>query len=173
LEKPFWALAVSEHLSLEAAAQLADWPGEDRQAILPFLAQLPWSLSKQLELIENLFTLSRRAGTTPGQILGRAEVQATFHHATLTAVQKVHHLREQLRQWCFPRLSSTQEQFEGHLKALGLYQQPDLRLIPSPDFEDSTFRLDLQFQRPDQLAKRLRQLLELTTHPEFQNLTDL
>lgn len=173
LEKPFQELAAQNRLSLETAATLSQWAAADRQALLPWLETLPLSYSQQMELVEFLTTISRREGSRPRAILARPEIKAILEPPRLTPPQKLRRLREQLRQWCFPRATAARQAFDRYLETLGLSSQPDLRLLPPPAFEGDTFRLELQFEHPKQLAERLRWLLELTDRDEFQALTRL
>ena len=173
LEEPFRELAAQDRLGLGVASSLSHWTAVDRLALLPWLALAPLSYSKQVEMVEHLNTLSRREGLSPQAILSRPAISGLLADPGLRPAEKISRVREQLRQWCFPRFSAAQQQFDTYLKALGLYQQSDLRLQPSPAFEGNTFSLELQFDHPQHLAERLRQLLELTEREEFQALTRL
>jgi len=130
LGEPFRELAAQDRLGLEVAASLSQWPASDRLALLPFLSLSPLSYSKQVEIVENLTTLSRREGISPQTILSRPLIRGIMADPSLRPPQKISCVRQQLRQWCFPRFSITQQNFDAYLKSLGLYQQSDLRLLP-------------------------------------------
>ena len=65
LETPWQELVAHNRLSPEAAAVLSQWAAPDRQAMLPWFQTLVFSYSKQLEVLEYLITLSRRAQDSP------------------------------------------------------------------------------------------------------------
>ena len=74
LESPWQELVAHNRLSPESAALLSQWAAPDREAILPWFQTLVLSYSKQLEVLEYLLTLSRRAGDSPADWLKRTEL---------------------------------------------------------------------------------------------------
>ncbi len=173
LEAPWQELAAQNRLTTEAAVLMSQWAAPDRGAILPWFQGLHLSHSKQLELLEYLATLSRRAGNSPAAWLERPELVNLREDTVLAETEKSNRLWETLRGWCFPRASRAQAQFQHHLKALRLYQHPEMRLIPPPAFEDSSFRLELRFHDRSQLARQLQQLQEMLAQPDFEALLHL
>jgi hypothetical protein len=173
LETPWQEMVAQNRLSPEAGAVLSQWASPDRQAVLPWYQSLQLSFSKQLELLDYLTTLSRRAGNSPAAWLARPELAKLLADQVLTRSEKSNRLWERLRGWCFPHSSRAQQQFQQYLKALKLYQHAEMRLMPPPAFEDSTFRLELRFQDKSQLARQLQQLQEILDQPEFAALLDL
>ncbi len=160
-------------LSPEAGALVSQWAAPDRDAILPWFQSLHLSFSKQLELLDYLTTLSRRAGNSPTDWLERPELVELLADPALSKSEKSNRLWEKLREWCFPRSSQAQQQFLHYLKALKIYQHPEMRLIPPPAFEDSSYRLELRFQDRSQLARQLQQLQQMVDQPEFDALLHL
>ncbi len=173
LEEPWSELAARKRLSVETAAQLEQWPASDRRALLPWFQALHLSHSRQLELVEFLVTLSRREGNQPASWLRRPELTGLLTDPVLSESQKLTRLWEILRHWCFPRASAAQHQVEIHLRALGLWQHPEIRLIPPPAFEDAPFRLELKFRDRVQLRQHLKQTLELLEKPDLAALLNL
>jgi ParB family transcriptional regulator, chromosome partitioning protein len=173
LEAPWQELAAHNRLSTEAAAVLSQWTEPERGALLPWFHSLQFSHSKQLELLELLTTLSRRAGNSPAAWLERPELVSLLADPVLTRSEKSNRLWETLRHWCFPRASQAQQQFQHYLKALGLAQHPEMRLIPAPAFEDSSLKLELRFHDKSQLARHLQQVQEMLDQPEFEALLKL
>lgn len=173
LEEPWQKLAADNRLTVEAAARMSLWEAPDRDILLPWFQGLHLSHSNQLEFIEYLTTLSRREEKAPAYWLQRPELVHLLADTVLTASEKNHRLWETLRQWCYPRASAAKEQFIHHLKALKLYQHPEMRLIPPPAFEDSSLRLELRFQDTASLARQLQQVQELLSQPDFEALLHL
>ncbi len=173
LEEPWWPLLATQRLTVEAGARLAHWPVADREALLAWWTRLPLSHSKQLELLEYLITLSRRHGTSPAQELAQPEISAILHNPALPPAAQDRLLFAALRRRCFPRLSSARQAAQENLQALGLSQYPHIRLQPAPAFEDPTWRLEVRFQSPADLARHLQYLQTLLNRPELANLCQI
>jgi ParB family chromosome partitioning protein len=173
LETPWQVLVAHNRLSPEAAVVLSEWTAPDRQAMLPWFQTLVFSYSKQLEVLEYLITLSRRAQDSPAAWLARPELAELLTDPALSNPEKGNRLREKLRQWCFPRISQAQKKFQHYLKALKLHQHPDMRLTAAPAFEESVYRLELRFQDKARLARQLEQVRHLLDQPEFEALLQL
>ena len=173
LEIAWQQLVAHNHLSPEAGTLVSRWAAPDRGAVLPWFQSLQLSFSKQLELLDYLTTLSRRAGKAPADWLERPELAGLLADPALSKSEKTNRLWEKLREWCFPRSSQAQQQFQKNLKALRLSQHPEMRLIPPPAFEDSSYRLELRFQDRSQLARQLQQLQHIMDQPEFDALLHL
>jgi hypothetical protein len=173
LETPWQEVVARNRLSTEAAALLSQWAGGDRAALLPWFQNLQFSFSKQLELLEYLTMLSRRTGHSPAEWLARPELLNLLTDPVLTKSEKNTRLFETLRQWAFPRAGQVQQQCQHYLKALKLYQHPDLRLSPPPTFEDDFWRLELRFHDKSHLARQLQQLQEMLDQPELEKLLHL
>lgn len=171
LEPEFQELAARGLLSLEAAGELAAWEAADRAAVAPVWHELTLSHSKQRELLDYLGTLARREDCRPRDLMARQEVRDIVAHPTATPGEKTARLWDLLRRWCFPRLSAAREEFEAHLKRLGLHGQRQVRLTPSPHFEGTTCQLTVEFESAAGLAQTLTRLLDLTAREEFEALT--
>ncbi|WP_449244130.1 ParB/RepB/Spo0J family partition protein [Desulfobacca acetoxidans] len=173
LEAAYQDLVAQRRLVVEAAALLSQWTALDRAALLPLLHGLAFSHSSQLEIVEFLTTLSRRHGSSPAFWLEHPELQSLLQDASLSAPEKINRIIHRFRQWCFPRASRAQQQFDDHLKALGLYHHPEVRLIPPPAFESSSFRLEVRFQNQAQLRRLLHHLQELSQWQELKAILSL
>lgn len=173
LEIPWQEMVARNRLSTEAAALLSQWAGADRVALLPWFQNLQFSFSKQLELLEYLTMLSRRAENSPAEWLARPELLNLMADPVLAKSEKNTRLFEMLRQWAFPRTVQAQQQCQHYLKVLKLYQQPDMRLSPPPAFEDTFWRLELRFHDKSHLARQLQQLQEMLDQPELEKLLHL
>lgn len=173
LEAPWQDLVARQRLSPEAAALVSQWAVTERGALLPWWQSLQLSHSKQLELLEYLTTLSRREGNSPSEWLARPELLSLLADPVLSTTEKSNRLGETLRHWCFPRLSQARQQCQHYLKTLRLFQHPEMRLIPAPAFEDSSWRLELRFHDRSQLTRQLQQVQDLLDQPEFEALLQL
>ena len=102
LELAWQELVAHNRLSPEAGALVSQWAAPDRDAILPWFQSLHLSFSKQLELLDYLTTLSRRAGNLPTDWLERPELIELLADPALSKSEKTTRLWEKLRGWCFP-----------------------------------------------------------------------
>lgn len=173
LEEPFKQLAGEGRLALTAAAFLAGWPPGDRAAVLPFLAGLPWSQSKQEEFLENLDLLARRENRTPAGILSQPELQQYLADTGATPQERAEAVRRLLQRWVSPRLAAAREAFQAALSRLGLKKSSRLRLQPPPAFEGPDFLLEIKFRDAPELQELLAELSRLVEQEEFGKLTSL
>lgn len=173
LEEPLQQLAARGRLALAAAALLAAWDPADREAVAPFLEQLPLSQSKQEEFLQGLDLLARREGVRPAVILSGEEFRRHLDEGRGTPQTRAVALRLQLQKLVTPRFSAAQEAFQAGLQRLGLRHHPRLRLQPPPALEGSDFHLEIKFYDAGELLKLLDDLTRLAREEEFDNLTRL
>lgn len=171
LEEPFKQLAARGRLALTAAALLAAWDPVDREAVTPFLEQLPLSQSKQEEFLQGLELLARREGTPPAAILSREEFRRHLEEGRGTPQTRAAALRLQLQKLVTPRFLAVQEAFQSGLQRLGLRHHPRFRLQPPPALEGPDFHLEVKFQDAGELQQLLDELLRLAREEEFAALT--
>lgn len=173
LEEAWQPLLGQQKLALTAAARLAAWPPADRLAALPFFQVLPFSQSKQEELVEWLELLSRREGVAIADILGRPELASCLADPAQPRQEQAAALRGRLRAWVSPRLSAAREAWEKGLARSGLKHHPRLRLTPPPVFEGSDFHLEIKFRDGAELRQTLKELNRIARQKDFSELTSL
>jgi ParB/RepB/Spo0J family partition protein len=173
LEAPWQELVAEQRLALTAASRLAAWGPGDRQAALPFLANLPLSQSKQEEFIADVEILARREGVTPWAILGKEELQLDLKDNTLNPQGRAEAVRRRLKQWVSPRFQAAKKAFAAGLDRIGLKHHPRIRLKEPPAFEGPDFELSVRFRDNQELRKLLQELSRQADLPEFEALIDL
>jgi hypothetical protein len=173
LEPEFLELAAAGRLALNAGAALAKWPAADRAAVLPFLAGLPLSHSKQEELLEHTALLARREGAAARDILARPELQEIIADPDLEGPERLRRLRQRLHGWLTPRFCAAQEAFNAALGRLGLRNHHKIRLSPPPAFEGPDFTLEIKFAGPGELQAILGEVANLAKAPELRRVTGL
>ncbi len=171
LERRLQQLAARGRLSLSAAGVLASWDPEDREAVTPFLEELPLSQSKQEEFLQGLDLLARREVIPPAAILAREELRGPLQEHAATPQEKAATVRLLLQKLVSPSFSAAQEGFQTGLQRLGLGNHPRLRLQPPPAFEGPDFHLEIKFQDAAELQKLLEDLIRLVRGKEFAALT--
>jgi ParB/Sulfiredoxin domain len=171
---PLWQeLVDSSRLALTAAARLATWDPEGRQAALPFLADLPLSQSKQEEFVGAVELLARREGVTLAAILQRAELRQDLEDQGKNPQERAEAVRRRLNDWVSPRFQAAKIAFAAGLHRLGLTHHPRLRVKEPPAFEGPDFELSLKFRDHRELKELLQELARLASLPEFERLLDL
>jgi len=173
LEPPFQELGARGRLALTAAASLAQWPPADRTAALPFLAELPFSQSKQEQFLEDVAILARREGVSARQILNREEIRQYLDDPALNPPERAEAVRRRLKRWLSPRLSAALAGFQEALSRLGLKGHPRVLLSPPPAFEGPDFHLEIKFRDAPELQKLLEEILRLANQEDFTALTHL
>jgi hypothetical protein len=173
LEAPWQDLVSRERLALTAAARLAAWEPGHRQAALPFLANLPFSQSKQEEFLADVEILARREGVTPAVILLKEEIQQDLNDAALTPQARAEAVRRRLKDWVSPRFQAARKAFAAGLDRLGLKHHPRLRLKEPPAFEGPDFELSVRFRDNQELRELLQELARQANLPAFKALIDM
>ena len=131
LEPPWQELVENGRVALTAAARLAAWTPGDREAALPFLADLPLTQSKQEEFIANIETLADREGLHRAAILHRGKMQEDLQDAAATPQARAEAVRRRLKAWVSPRYEVAQKAFGAGLNRLG-------SIAPSPPASQRT-----------------------------------
>jgi ParB/RepB/Spo0J family partition protein len=171
LEEPLQQLVARGRLALTAAALLAAWDKEDRDAVAPFLEKLPFSQSKQEEFLQGLDLLARREGARPAAILDREEFRRHLQDGTGTPQTQAAAVRLLLQKLVSPRFSAALEAFQAGLQRLGLLHHSRVRLQPPPALEGPDFHLEIKFHDAAELHKLLDELSRLAREEEFTTLT--
>lgn len=173
LSPPFLELCARGRLALTAAASLAQWPAADRAAALPYLAELPFSQSKQEQFLESVALLARREGVSPGEILSRQQLRQYLHDPALNPPERAEAVRGCLKGWLNPRLSAALAAFQEALGCLGLKGHPRVRLQPPPAFEGPDFHLEIKFRDAPELQQLLEEIARLSQREDFAALTGM
>ncbi len=173
LELPWQELVENGRLALTAAARLAAWDPGDREAALPFLANLPLSQSKQEEFIAGVETLAHREGLHRAAILLRGELQEDLQDASATPQARGEAVRRRLKAWVSPRYEAARKAFGTGLDRLNLSHHPRLHLKEPPAFEGPDFELSVKFKDSQELGELLKELARLLDGEEFKALIDL
>jgi len=170
LEPPFPELCAQGRLALRPAAALASWPAAERLAALPYLAELPFSQSKQEQFLQDLEILARREGVPVAELLSRPQLRQYLDNPDLNPGERADAVRQGLRRWVNPRLSAAREAFQEVLSRLGLKSHPRIRLQPPPAFEGPDFQLEIKFRDAPELQGLLQEIARLTGQEDFSSL---
>ena len=130
----------------------------------------PFSVSVKEEIVETVVEIAHRDKLTPAEILAAEEVSYLRGAHNRPARQRAQEIRKQLLARRAPRLTSRKARFTREVGELGL--PGGVRLVPPPYIEGPRWSLECTFERPEELATRLRQVAELADQREFQQIME-
>ena len=121
------------------------------------------STSKQAEIIESCFDISKRDQLSISEIISETEITEALSRDDLTLSQKGDRIRFFLRKKRFPMLVNLEEKFLNLKKKLGLPK--NIKIEPPPSFEGDIYSLQINFRNLAELkssAARVKILSENT-----------
>jgi hypothetical protein len=163
------ALATGR-LNERIAFALAKQEQGDRLAYARLFQELPFSVSVQEEIVELAEEIARKENLTPEQVLSSKEVRALRKTSKKPARQRAQAIRKHLQDRCNPRLAARRDRFGRETRDLGLPR--GVRLVPPPYFEGAKWILECTFERVEELANRLRRVVQLADQPELQKIME-
>lgn len=142
---------------------LAEFNPHERELVLPLI--LPLGQNKQKEILEDLQFVSKKSDIPIEKILGSEEIQDILVSERLSHVQKADKVRRLLKRKRYPLFFALKESFDSSLKKMQLPKE--IKVSPSPFFEDEEFSVTFSFKNKEEFRKRLLKLQELNTKEEF------
>ncbi len=127
---------------------------EERRILLPLLR--PLGQNKQQDLLRNLLEISKRDGIPARDVLGAEDIQEISAKENLSPLQIAEQIRNLVLRKRYPTLFAWKDAFETQKKALGW--PVDIRIEPSPNFEDEEFTVHFSFKTFDEYMERLAKL---------------
>ncbi len=152
-----------KNMSFLSVKPLAELSSQERKRLLPLL--LPLGQNKRRELLEDILEVSRMNNIPLQKILLSPEIQAVQESEALTPLQKADRTLLLLRKKRYPALSSMQDSFESLLRKMEWPEE--IRISPSPFFEEKDFSVRFSFQNEEQLKAGLLKLVELSARRDF------
>ncbi|MCP4714018.1 MAG: ParB N-terminal domain-containing protein [Deltaproteobacteria bacterium] len=150
LEPEVQELIVQGRLALKTGVRLAGLPAEDRRALFDLFAWVQLSSSKQTEVLDACVDIAGRDGIRIGNLVREPWVAALQQEDRLSPSQKGERVRSGLRKKRFPRLCEKEAAFARLKKELRL--PAGMVLHAPPFFEGGTYRFDIAFKKPEDLA---------------------
>jgi hypothetical protein len=159
---------VSGKIHEELSGQLSKWSVADQMALVDLFNHIPFSIANQQELIINIWEIGQREGMQPAAVLNAKDLLDILADSSLSNPQKGHKLRQYLAVRRYPKLSAIESKFRRLLNRLQLPK--GTKLIPPAYFERSKFKLECEFNRPEQLEQQLSVLSEKAHNPAWQDI---
>jgi len=170
LEDDIKLAIANNELSERSGANLLGFSKKDRLALFDFLVQLKPSVSKQNEIIELVFEISKRENISVKNIIRSGEIDRIFSNQKLSIIQKLERVREYLKKRRFPQLTKLEEEFESLKKRIGISQ--DMKFYPPAFFEGNNYEMHLSFSKISQLKKQITILNKMMNSEELKNVIE-
>ena len=170
LEDDIKLAIANNELSERSGANLLGFSKKDRLALFDFLVQLKPSVSKQNEIIELVFEISKRENISVKNVIRAGEIDTIFSNQKLLIPQKLERVREYLKKRRFPQLTKLEEEFESLKKSIGISQ--DMKFYPPTFFEGNNYEMHLSFSKISQLKKQITILNKMIDSEELKNVIE-
>ncbi len=161
---------VAGAMSARSAAELAALEPGDRQAVFGLFTSVHLSTSKQSEIIETCKDLALREGTSIQDILRAPEITAVLADRDPNPTHRGEQVRSFLRRCRYPRLAEKEEGFDALTKKLP--RAGGVRLVAPQSFEGDTYRLEIDFSRPEALEKAAETVRRLAGDERLRGLLE-
>ena len=158
-----------QNVSLAVIERLVEITSDERAVLYPYL--WPLSVNKQKELLEVIQELSLKKGLSLREILESGNLKAVAEAENLSALQKSDRIRKLLQNIRFPKLSKRQGDFASAKKRMAWPE--DIKISPTPFFEDKTLHIEFSFQSPKDYLEKLSVLHEAAALKDFAELFDI
>ena len=170
LEDDIKLAIANNELSERSGANLLGFSKKDRLALFDFLVQLKPSVSKQNEIIELVFEISKRENISVKNVIRAGEIDTIFSNKKLSVIQKLERVREYLKKRRYPQLTKLEEEFESLKKSIGISQ--DMKFYPPAFFEGNNYEMYLSFSKISQLKKQITILNKMIDSEELKNVIE-
>ena len=151
LTEPMKHHVVMSDLALSSAARIAEFSASTQQALLGVLSHIKPSTNKLNELLTLIREIAARDGLTVEDILQRYQLLQIVADSSTPPAAKALALKKTLQGVKFPQLGEKQKRLTELIQNLEL---PDAaRLVSDPYFEKQTFKLEYQFDQPEELTE--------------------
>ena len=158
VEEPVRAGIAKGKISSQAAELLLGLDAESRLAVHSCAMKLNLNSNYQRQIIELLIEISEIETATILEILSRDPLTEILKKEPENAPQKAKAFLEALRAMRNPRVADAELRFQHQLSSIHL--PPDVKIIHSPFFEDSSFRLEVLFKDGRALKDKMLQISE-------------
>jgi len=141
-------------MALRSAKKLLGFTAGEQRVLAKVIKNFQLGGSKQQKLIDLIFELGKRTGTSAEKLL--TGWQKTEQDKQGNGPQKSASLLNWLQQQCRPRSVAAEEDFQEFCRRLKL--PPGVQLQHTPSFEDERLSLVLEFNSREDLKKKWPQL---------------
>ena len=170
LEPEVQNAVVQGNLAEAVAIKLAHCNQEDRLSFFELFSQIHLSASKQEEIFASCLDIAVRNGISCKAVVRDEAIQEIVALDKLTVSQKGDRIRAVLKKRRSPHLSQSEEKFLHLSKKLHLPE--GVQLSPPPFFEGGSFRLQIEFDRVENLQNKIERLKDITNNQTLKHILD-
>ena len=163
LAPPIVNAIAQERIRVSIVRDILRLKPREQIALFNLFESLNLGVNLQREFLENLYESSRRDATTIDEIIKGEPLASILADETKSAQERTALFRSRLRHLRYPKLASTEERFANLVKSLKL--PPEIAITPPAYFEGDTYRVDIRFKTPEDLAERLAKIRSAITSP--------
>lgn len=155
-------------IPLPVAEALSGLPDDAAFAFTEIFSTLKPGLNVQREMMTLTREICARDGVGITAFLRDAEIRNIVTDDAMDRGKKIRELRQWLRQKRFPALTAAEKRRDEIIGSLNF--GANMRLIPPPNFEGTTYLIEMSFSELAQLRKDVKRLERLIETPPFSKL---
>ena len=159
---------IDGRLALPSALMLSQHSDETAVFFAEFLNKLKLSLRKQREVIELIKEIAIREDMHIQSVLQSPDIVRIVEDPELETPRKAGLIREYLKKWRFPHLSTAQASFEALKGDLKLAGNPSLR--PPAGFEGNRYTISFSFENLSELENHRKTIENIQKNERFLQL---
>lgn len=130
--------------------------------------KLKLSLNKQREFLTLCYEIAANENITIADLLKEDDISNILDDKDIDRNQKTRLIRNYLKKRRFPNLVKFESEFEKNLKKLNLLE--GVKLIPPPNFEGSSFHINMELKKTTDLNEKTKYLNKLIENPVLQKI---
>ncbi|CAB5105229.1 hypothetical protein D3OALGB2SA_2088 [Olavius algarvensis associated proteobacterium Delta 3] len=154
---------LSGSITLPMAIELSHLPAAVSEALVALFLNLKLSLNRQRETLRLFREIARRDGIPLADLIDAAVSGLGTRHDERGSAEMSRRLLTHLKRRRYPNIMTTEEEFQRLVHRLRLGE--GIKLVPPKHFEGTTYRLEVGFDSPGTLQRRLKRLVGLVDDP--------
>lgn len=151
-------LIRSGNLSLKAAKKISFLNPESIEFFLHIFEKLKYSLSIQLEVIQNILEISGRDGASPAFLFKTLNMENHLDDGSIDAVTKAHKFRSLIFDMRFPLLSETRKRVSDKIAFANLPKA--IKIKPPEFFENRMYSVSFVAGNYNEFQKNVYHLMD-------------
>lgn len=156
LEHRLLRALASGRIHEKTAALLTKCLPEDRSTVMDLVELLGLNANKNAEIVANLFDLSVLSGRKISEVLQDDPLPEVLHEENLSMAERGKRIREQVRAWKFPALSTNEQKFLEWRRTLSL--PPNTTIRHAAAFESEECAVEIKLRSREDAIRALERL---------------
>lgn len=161
------AYIVENGVALGNAVRFLEFSPADQRQLLELILPLKLGTNRLREFLTLIDEICRRDDIAVRKIVDR-QTEAILADPNIPGPQKAGRIRGRLREKRFPRTVASERELRANLKQLKL--PPELSLTPPPFFEGGRLKLELTFEKVEELKRIIKKLADISDRKELKEI---